>query len=63
MLYKTVEKINDSFNELKKLGLITDFNYIIGDKVEKGFFEIFLVLNIIKLNRDYFIKIKKIIIT
>ena len=28
-----------------------DFNYIIGDKVEKGFFEIFLVLNIIKLNR------------
>ncbi len=41
MIYKTVEKINDSFNELKKLGLITDFNYIIGDKVEKGFFEIF----------------------
>ena len=41
MLYKTVEKINDSFTELKDLGLISDFNYLKNKKVDKSEFEIF----------------------
>ena len=59
MIYKTVEKINDSFNELKKLGLITDFNYIIGDKVEKGFFEIFFSSEHNKVKQRLFYKDKE----
>ena len=41
MIYKTVEKINDSFTELKDLGLISDFNYLKNKKVDKSEFEIF----------------------
>ncbi len=59
MIYKTVEKINESFNELKKLGLITDFNYIVGDKIEKGFFEIFFSFEHNKVKQRLFYKDKE----
>lgn len=41
MLYKTIKKINDSFSELKELGLIFDFRYIENKKKDKSEFEIF----------------------
>lgn len=41
MVYNTVEKIKNSFEVLKNEGLITDFNYIRGKKIENGEFEIF----------------------
>ncbi len=41
MVFKSTQKIIDSFEELKKLCLITDFKYLKGKKVESSEIEVF----------------------
>lgn len=41
MIYSTSKKINESLLELKNHGLINNFRYLKGDKIEKSEFEIF----------------------
>lgn len=59
MIYSTSKKINDSLQELKKLDLISDFNYSKDGNIEKSEFEIFFNEKHNKYKQELFYEDKK----